>query len=120
MIIQFRIRGLNATASLRAWLEQQLEGLHSLTPVSIADVRLERREGTSPAIQAYVHLAIAGPDIHATACDHTSQAVWLKVIKNLKRQIEGRKAKQEARHKRTSEVRGVANRGSGAGVGARG
>ena len=120
MTIQFRIRGLNATASLRKWLGQQLEGLHSLTPVSIADVRIERQQGASPSIQAYVHLAVAGPDIHATACDHTIQTVWLKVIKNLKRQIEGRKTKQEARHKRTSELRGVSNRWAGGSVGASG
>ena len=120
MKIQFRIRGLNANASLRPWLEQQLERLHTLIPVSTADVRLDRQPDASPSFQAYVHLAVAGPDIHATACDHTIQAVWLKVIKNLKRQIEGRKTKQEARHKRTSEVRGVASRGTGAGVGARG
>ena len=46
-----------------------------------------------------LHLAIAGPDIHATARDHTIEAAWLKVIKNVKRQIERRKTKQDARHK---------------------
>jgi len=120
MNIQFRIRGLNTNAGLRTWLEQQLEALHSLIPVSAADVRLERQQDASPSFQAYIGLAVAGPDIHATASDHTIQAVWLKVIRNLKRQIEGRKTKQEARHKRTSEVRGVASRRAGAGVGARG
>jgi len=119
MIIQFRIRGLDDNAGLRTWLEQQLERLHRLIPVGAADVRLERQQDASPSFQAYVHLAVAGPDIHATACDHTIQAVWLKVIKNLQRQIEGRKTKREARHKRTSEVRGVANRGAGAGVDAK-
>jgi len=117
MIIQFRTRGLNAKAGLRTWLEQQLE--YRLIPVSAADVRLERQQDVSHSFQAYGHLAVADPDIHATARDHTVQAVWLQVIKNLQRQIEGRKTKQEARHKRMSEVRGVAHCGAGAGVGAK-
>ena len=99
MKIQFRIRGLNANASLRAWLEQQLERLHKLIPVSTADVVLEQQRDHAPAFRAFVHLAVPGPDIHAAASDHTLQAVWLKVVKNLTRQIERRKNQQQLRHK---------------------
>jgi len=113
MNIQFRTRGLNASASLRIWLEQELERLHSLMPVSAAHVRLERQQDASPSFQAYVHLSVSGPDIHATASDHTIQTVWLKVIKNLKRQIAGRKSKQETQHKRAGQLRGVGSRWSG-------
>ena len=43
MKIQFRIRGLNANASLRGWLQKQLERLHKLIPVSAAEVVLEHQ-----------------------------------------------------------------------------
>ena len=99
MKIQFQIRGLNANASLRAWLEQQLERLHRLIPVSTAEVVLEHQRETTPGFRAHVHLAVPGPDIHAAASDHTFQAAWLKVIKNLTKQIERRKSRQQLRHK---------------------
>ena len=96
MKIQFQIRGLNANAGLRAWMEQQLERLHRLIPVSTADVVLEKQHDQAPAFRAHVHLAVPGPDIHAAARDHTFEAAWLKVFKNLKTQIERRKARKEA------------------------
>lgn len=106
MKIQFRIRGLNANAGVRTWLVQQLEHLHTLIPVSAADVRLERQQDASPSFQAYVHLAVSGPDIYATASDHTIQTGWKNVITHLIRQIEERQTKHKARHKRTRQVRG--------------
>ena len=99
MKIQFRIRGLNANASLRGWLEQQLERLHSLIPVSAADVVLEHQREATPGFRAQVHLAVPGPDIHAAASDHTLEAVWLKVTRNLTKQIERRNARQQLRRK---------------------
>jgi len=99
MIIQFRIRGLKANARRCTELQEQLEGLHQLIPLTTAEVRLERRQSADPSIQAYVPLAVAGPDIHATVCDYPLQKAWVKVIKNLKQQIAQRKSKQQARLK---------------------
>ena len=99
MKIQFRIRGINANASMRAWLKTQLERLHNLIPVSTAEVVLEREQHSAPAFRAHVHLAVPVPDIHAAARDHTLEAAWLKVTKNLRQQIERRKTRQQLRHK---------------------
>ena len=99
MKIQFQIRGLNANSSLRGWLQKQLERLHSLIPVTTAEVVLERERSGAPAFRAHVHLAVLGPDIHAEARDHTLEAVWLKVAKKLRQQIERRKSGQQLRHK---------------------
>lgn len=99
MKIQFRIRGLNANASLRTWLEKQLERLHNLIPVSTAEVVLERERDHARAFRAHVHLAVPGPDIHAAARDHTLEAAWLKVAKNLRQQIERRQSRKEAKVK---------------------
>ncbi len=119
MKIQFRIRGLNANAGLRAWLAQQLERLHRLIPVSAAEVMLERQQDNAPAFRAQVHLAVPGPDIHAAARDHTLEAVWLKVAKNLRQQIERRKTRQQLRHKGHRQHPLTASRWSGAPVAAR-
>ena len=119
MKIQFRIRGLNANAGLRAWLEQQLERLHILIPVSTAEVVLEREQDSAPAFRAHVHLAVPGPDIHAAARDHTLEAVWLKVTKNLRQQIERRKTRQQLRHKGHRQHPLTTSRLSGAPVAAR-
>ena len=100
MKIQFRNLGLNANDSLRSWLEKQFERMHSLIPVSTAEVRLERERDNAPAFRARVHLAVPGPDIHAEARDHTLEAVCLKVAKNLLQQIERRKARPQGTRQR--------------------
>jgi ribosomal subunit interface protein len=119
MTIQFRIRGLNASASLRAWLEQQLQRLHGLIPVATAEVVLEREKDSAPAFRAQVHLAVPGPDIHADARDHTLEAAWLKVAKKLRQQIERRKIRQQLRHKGHRQHPLTASRWSAAPVAAR-
>lgn len=119
MKIHFRIHGLKANANLRGWLEKQLERLHKLIPVSTADVVLERGRNSAPAFRAQVHLAVPGPDIHANARDHTLEAVWLKVAKNLRHQIERRKLRQQLRHKGGRQHPLTASRWSAAAVAAR-
>ncbi len=114
MKIQFRIRGFNANASLRAWLEQQLERLRSLIPVATAEVVMERQPNSAPPFRAQVHLAVPGPDIHAEARDHTLEAVWLKVARNLRQQMERRKTHQQLRHKNHCQHPLIAGRWSGA------
>ncbi len=117
MKIQFRFRGLNASASLRVWLEEQLERLHRLMPVSAAEVVLEQQRDSAPAFRAHVHLVVSGPDIHAAARDHTLEAVWLKVTKNLRQQIERRKARPQARVRSNPQRPAIASRWSGSAPG---
>ena len=119
MKIQFRILGLDANAGMRVWLKQQLEKLHGLIPVSAAEIVLERERNGAPAFRAQVHLAVPGPDIHADARDHTLEAVWLKVAKRLRQQIERRKFQQQLRHKGNRQHPLTAGRWSGAPIAAR-
>ena len=119
MKIQFRIRGLNANASLRTWLEQQIQRLHRLIPVSTAEVVLEHQRDVAPGFRALVHLAVPGPDIHAAARDHTFQAAWIKVMNNLTKQIDRRQTKQQVRHKTNQQFPTAAGRWSGVAAGRR-
>lgn len=119
MKIQFRIRGINANTSLRGWLGQQLDRLHKLIPVSNAEVVLEREPDSAPAFRAHVNLAVPGPDIHAAARDHTLEAAWFKVAKNLRQQIERRKNRQQLNRKGHRQHPLTGSRWSGAVVVAR-
>ena len=110
MEIQFHIRGLNVNPGFRRRLEQTLEGLQPLISVSAAAVVLDQRRDDPPAFRAYVSLAVPGPDIHAEAHDHTLEAAWLKVATALRRQIEQRKSRRDARVKRNGRVHARASR----------
>jgi ribosome-associated translation inhibitor RaiA len=110
MNTQFHIRGLNTNADLRRWLEQALDRLDSLIPVTAAAVVLEHRREDAPAFRVYVSLAVPGPDVHAEAREHTLETAWLKVTADLRRQIEQRKARQDSRVKRNGHIRAQAGR----------
>jgi hypothetical protein len=43
------------------------------------------------------YLEVPGPDFHAEASGYTLQAAWLKVVRNLERQIRTRKDRQKLR-----------------------
>jgi ribosome-associated translation inhibitor RaiA len=114
MKIQFHSLGLSLNANLRHWLEQPIERLQSLIPVTAAAVVLEQRRDDAPAFRAFVSLAVPGPDIHAEARDHTLEAAWLKVTTALRQQIERRKSCQQLRHKGHRQHPLTAGRWSGA------
>jgi ribosome hibernation promoting factor len=105
MIIHFHIRGFNVNAASRRWFEQSLEKLQDLVPVSAAAVVLEYERESAPAFRASALLAVAGPDLHAEARDHTLEAAWLKVTAALRKQMEQRKIRQHARSKRNGWLR---------------
>jgi len=108
MKIQFQLRGLNDNVELRRWLRQSLERLEAFVPISDAAVVVERERNGAPAFRSFALLAVPGPDIHSEARDHTLEAVWLKVIASLRKQIDRRKFRQDARLKWNGYVRGRA------------
>ena len=71
---------------------------------------LEYERDYTPAFRAFALLAVPGPDIHAEARDHTLEAAWLKVTAALRKQIDRRQIRQEARVKRNGRVRVLAGR----------
>jgi len=109
MNIQFHIRGLQDNAALRHRLQQPLERLETHIPINAAAVVVEHDGNNAPGFRGFVLLAVPGPDIHAEARDHTLEAAWLKVTAALRRQIEQRKARQDARTKTNGHVRAQAS-----------
>jgi len=107
MKIQYHLRGLKPRAMIDRPMDQHLERLDRLIPISSAQVVLEHQRNAAPAFSAAVDLAVPGPDIHAAARDHTLAAVVLKVARRLEEQIEARKSRQQLRLKGREECRRV-------------
>lgn len=105
MKIQFHLRGLNLASDLRSRLEESIENMERLIPVSAAAVVLEYARDNGTAFRAFALLAVPGPDIHAEARDHTLEAAWLKLITALRRQIERRQSQRNARLKWKGHLR---------------
>ncbi|HTJ00216.1 MAG TPA: hypothetical protein VL527_15140 [Dongiaceae bacterium] len=105
MKIQFHLWGIQPSEPMRHSLQQPLEQLQHLISISTAAVVLEQRREITPGIRAFVSLAVPGPDIHAEAWDHTVKAAWLKVIADLRYQIELRKCRPNVRLKGNGHLR---------------
>jgi ribosome-associated translation inhibitor RaiA len=99
MNLILRYRGLNARAFWQQLVEAQVKKLTDLVAIASARVTLERRHQTKPAFHVMAHLEVPGPDFHAEASGYTLQAAWLKVAKNLERQIRARKSRQAEKGK---------------------
>ncbi len=112
MEIQYQLRGLNPRAVTDRPMDQQLERLDRLIPISSAYVVLELQSNATPPFCASVDLAVPGPDIHAAARDHTLQAAILKVVQRLEEQIVERQRRQQLRLKRREHCRGVTSQWS--------
>ena len=99
MKILLRYCGLNARTALRQLVETQLRKLESLAAIASAQVTLEWRHEVKPAFRVLTLLEVPGPDVHAEAHDYTLPAALLKVVKDLERQIRGRRSRRVDRRK---------------------
>jgi hypothetical protein len=80
-------------------MHADLENLNALIPVSFARVVVEHQANCSPPFKASASLSIPGPDLYASASDHTLAAAWFKVRASLLDQMQHRKSKQLRRRK---------------------
>lgn len=97
MKLNLRFRRCADTAASRKLISESLEPLARELDITAAHATVEQPSEGSPAIRAAVHLEMPGPDITASANDYTLAAAWTKVMKSLKRQIQRRLARREAR-----------------------
>ncbi len=78
--------------------------LDSLAAILSARITLERQREVTPGFRVFAALEVPGPDFHAEARDYTIQAALLKVIDNLRRQMQSRKNRQLERRKTSSKL----------------
>ena len=115
MNLKVQLRGMKNCGGLDLLIEENLHALRLLIPISSAQVVLEHQHAVTPAFRACAHLAVAGPDIHAAAQDHTLLAAWHKLPRNLTKQCQRRMTHQQLRHKGRGQCRSLAsqwNRGA--------
>jgi len=94
-----RYCGLNARTAWRELVETKFRKLESLAAIASAQVTLEWRHEVKPAFRVLTLLEVPGPDVHAEAHDYTLPAALLKVVKDLERQIRGRRSRRADRRK---------------------
>src|SRR5215475_5382755 len=96
--------GLNPRKIWRRLVEAQIRKLQGLGAILSARVTLERQHDVTPGFRVFAMLEVPGPDYHAEARDYTIQAALLKVIDNLRRQMQSRKNRQLERRKDSSKM----------------
>jgi len=102
--INLSYRGLNPGKIWRRLVEGQMRKLQGLAAILSARITLERQREVTPGFRVFATLEVPGPDFHAEARDYTVQAALLKVIENLRRQMQSRKNRQLVRRKNSSKV----------------
>ena len=102
--INLSYRGLNPRKIWRRLVEGQVRKLQGLAAILSARITLEHQRESTPGFRVFATLEVPGPDYHAEARDYTLQAALLKVIENLRRQMQSRKNRQLERRKNSSKL----------------
>ena len=92
-------RGLNPGALWRSLVEGHIRKLQHLASIASARIWLERQRHAKGVFRVLAVLEVPGPDFHAEASDCTLRAALLKVVNNLRRQMQARKQHQLNRRK---------------------
>ncbi len=125
-----RYLSLNAQVAWHRQVEQQLKHLHSLTPITTAEVVLEHQREAKPAFRVQVRLEVPGPGLHpkstrhtrqaallihgpalhAEASDNTLEAALLKATQDLEHQIQARELRRTERGKSKLQLSAISSR----------
>jgi ribosome-associated translation inhibitor RaiA len=97
-------RGLSPRALWHSLVEAEIRKLRHLASIASARITLERQRHGKSAFRVLAILEVPGPDFHAEASDYTLRAALLKVVHNLRRQIQSRKNRQLARLKNKARL----------------
>jgi ribosome-associated translation inhibitor RaiA len=134
-----RYLSLNAQTTWHRQVEEQLKHLHSLTPITAAEVVLEHQREAKPGFRVQVRLEVPGPvphakatrhtrqgarlihgpALHADARDNTLEAALLKATRDLERQVQARALRRLARGKSKLQLSAVSGRWTHAQAGRR-
>lgn len=87
-------------AFIERLIERRLSALSVRQRLEEAVVRLGDERGASPRFHASVLLRVPGPDIHATAFDHTVRVAVEKALTAAEAQVASRQGRRVARRRR--------------------
>jgi len=92
-------RGINPRGLWQGLVDAQVSKLRTIASIVAARITLERQRQSKPEFRVMAVVEVPGPDFHAEATGYTLTAALLKVIENLRRQMQARKNRQLARRK---------------------
>jgi len=97
-------RGLSPRAIWQKLVAAQVQKLQDLASIGSARITLERQRQSKTAFRVLAVLEVPGPDYHAEATDYTLRAALLKVVSNLRRQMQTRRNRQVERRKHKTRL----------------
>jgi hypothetical protein len=95
-IIQVQFEVLPNGGGFETIIKQSLRTFYPVIPISSTRVVLEQHRGNEPAFCERGSLTVAGPEVHAPACDHQLAAGRQPGV-SLKRQFRRRAARPQLR-----------------------
>jgi len=134
-----RYLSLNAQDTWHRQVEEKLKHLHSLTPITAAEVVLEHQHEATLPFRVQVRLEVPGPGLHAKATRHTREAALLihgpalhaeargntleaallKAAQDLEHQVKARQLRRLKRGKSRLQLSAISGRWSHAQAGQR-
>jgi hypothetical protein len=90
---------LNLNEVSETSVADRLAGLGERRRIDEAIVKVTRHAEASPPWEIFIHLVTPGPDLTATARDHTLVAAFAKNIAELEDILNAREAKRASRHR---------------------
>jgi ribosome-associated translation inhibitor RaiA len=90
---------LNLNDASADWVEERLAGIGERRRIDEAIVKVTRHPEASPAWEIFIHLVTPGPDLTATARDHTLAAAFAKNLAGLEDILDAREAKRAGRQR---------------------
>ena len=92
-------------------VESRLLALGARQRIEEASVRLTDAPEASPRFQASILIRVPGPDIHATACDHTVRVAVEKALAAVEAQVGARKGRRHQRQRSQLQLSTAARTG---------
>lgn len=90
---------LNLNEVSTDWVEERLAAVGERRRIDEAIVKVTRHTEASPPWEIFIHLVTPGPDLTATARDHTLAAAFAKNLAELEDILDAREAKRARRRR---------------------
>lgn len=98
-------------AAVHLLVEHRLAAFAARQTIAEATVRLRDDREASPRFHASVALRIPGPDMHASACDHTVHGAVRRALDLVEAQIVTRQSRRQARRRSNLQLPASARAG---------
>ena len=99
MNLIFQHGSVHCPAAIVALIESRLLKLSERQRIEETTVQLNDAPEASPRYQASIVIRVPGPDIHATACDHTVRVTVEKLLAEVEAQIDVRQGRRKLRQR---------------------